>query len=329
MMNISGFASSARFFLICAMMLAVPAAVSAQNYPTKPVRLIIGFPPGGPTDIIIRLMSKRLSEKLGQPVLVENHPGAGGVIAANIVAKAPPDGHTFLATPISNHFISSLVQKTPPYDVLKDFTPIAGGTDVWRGIAISNKVPATSLVELIALAKRQPGKLSYSSAGVGTYFHLAGELFNRAAGVEIVHVPYKGAAQALAELRNGQIDMTFSGLAPMLQSIRDGQIRMVAVMNEGRHPDFPNIPALLETFPNFVQLDGSLGFFGPAGLPDSIIHRIHEGIVGAVYSAEVRAALENSGFRVWVTPPSEFAKGLERTREVFKAAVKDADLKPE
>lgn len=306
-----------------------PLVGLSQAYPSKPVRLVITFPPGGPTDFAARLIATRMGEGLGQPLVVENRAGGGGTIGANAVTKAAPDGHTLLLTPISTHLISYFVLKSQPYDPIRDFTPICNATDASTGIAVSNSVPAASLRELINLAKREPGKLTYSSAGIGTLFHLTGEMFKQSAGVDLVHVPYKGVAQALVDLSSGQISVTFSVLAPMLPYARAGKIRIVAVMDAARYPGLPDVPTVSETLPSFKKLEGGLGFFGPAGMPRPIVQRVNAEIVKAVHAPDVRTKLEESGFRPSASTPEEFALTLKNGLEVFGQAVRLAGVKPD
>ena len=311
-----------------ALVLAAPPA-DAQSYPAKPVRLIIPFPAGGPTDLAARLIATRMGEGLGQAVITDNRAGASGTLGADAVAKAAPDGYTLLLTPVSSHFIASFVTPNLPYDPIRDFTPICNATDASTGIAVTSSLPVKTLPDLIALARREPGKLSYSSAGVGSLFHLTGAMFNQAAGVEVVHVPYKGAAQALVDLASGQISVTFSVLAPMLPYIKTGKIRLIAVMDEARYPGFPDVAAASETLPGFRKLEGGLAFLGPAGLPRPVVQKVNAEIAKAVFAPDVKARLEESGFRVSASTPEELATVLKTAQQTYGNAVKLAGVKPE
>jgi tripartite-type tricarboxylate transporter receptor subunit TctC len=293
------------------------------------VRLVISFPPGGPTDIAARLIAGKLGEGLGQSVVTDNRAGAGGIIAADAVAKAAPDGYTLLLNPLSTHFISAFVSKSLPYDAVRDFTPIASATDSIAGIAIANTVPARTLAELVDLARREPGKLTYSSAGIGTLFHLTGEMFKQAAGVDLVHVPYKGAAPALVDLASGQISVTFSILAPVMPYVRSGKVRLLAVIDSARNPALPEVPTASEVVPGFHKLEGGLGFFGPAGLPRAIVQRVSAEIAKAVFAPDAKAKLEEFGFRVSAIGPEEFAVAFARAADTYGRAVKLAGLKAE
>jgi tripartite-type tricarboxylate transporter receptor subunit TctC len=309
--------------------LAIALPALGQSYPTKPVRLVITFPPGGPTDIAARLVAGKTGEGLGQPVIADNRAGGSGVIAADLVAKSPPDGYTLLLTPVSSFLTVAFVSKGLPYDVTRDFTPIVNATESIAGLVVANNVPARTLPELLALARKEPGKLTYSSAGIGTLFHLTGEMFKQAAGVDVVHVPYKGAAQALVDLSSGQISMTFSILAPVMSYVRSGKMRLIAVIDSQRVPSFPDVPTLSETLPNMQRLEGGLGFFGPAGLPRPVVQRVGAEIGKAVFAPEVKAKLEEFGFRVTVSTPEEFVASFARAHETYSRAVKLAGVKPE
>jgi tripartite-type tricarboxylate transporter receptor subunit TctC len=309
--------------------LSFSAGAFAQAYPSKPVRLVIAFPPGGPTDIAARLVAGKTGEGLGQPVIADNRVGGSGVIAADLVAKSAPDGYTLLLTPVSSHLTVAFVSKSLPYDAIRDFTPIVSATESIAGLVVANGVPARSLADLIDLAKRQPGKLTYSSAGIGTLFHLTGEMFKQAAGVDLVHVPYKGAAQALVDLSSGQISMTFSILAPVMPYVRSGKVRLIAVLDSARVPSLPDVPTMAETLPNMQRLEGGLGFFGPAGLPRPIVQRVNAEISKAVFAPDVKAKLEEFGFRVIASTPEEFVASLARAHDSYGRAVKLAGLKPE
>jgi len=306
-----------------------PLAALPQAYPSKPVRMIITFPPGGPTDIAARLIAAKTGEGLGQPVLPDNRAGASGVIAAEVAARAAPDGHTILLTPVSSHLIPFFIAKSHPYHPVRDFTLICNATESSSGIVVNSALPVHTLRELIDLAKREPGKLTYSSAGIGTLFHLTGELFKQAAGVDMVHIPYKGAAQALTDLASGQISVTFSILAPVLSQVRTGKLRLIAILETARNAALPDVQAVTETLPGFQKLGGGLGFFGPAGLPRPIVQRLNAEIGKAIFAPEVRAKLEDFGFRVSVSTPEEFTALMNTEFENFGRAVKAAGLKPE
>ena len=306
-----------------------PAAALPQTYPSKPVRMIITFPPGGPTDIAARLIASKTGEGLGQPVLPDNRAGASGVIAAEVAARAAPDGYTILLTPVSSHLIPFFIAKSHPYHPIRDFTLICNATESSSGIVVNSALPVKNLKDLIDLAKREPGKLTYSSAGVGTLFHLTGELFKQTAGVDMMHIPYKGAALALTDLASGQISVTFSILAPVLSHVRSGKVRLIAIMESARNAALPDVPTVTETLPGFQKLGGGLGFFGPAGLPRPIVQRLNAEIVKAIFAPEVRAKLEGFGFRVSASTPEAFTVLMNNEFETYARAVKLAGLKSE
>jgi tripartite-type tricarboxylate transporter receptor subunit TctC len=304
-------------------------AALPQAFPSKPVRMIITFPPGGPTDIAARLIAAKTGEGLGQPVLPDNRAGASGVIAAEVAARAAPDGYTILLSPVSSHLIPFFIAKKHPFHPVNDFTLICNATESSSGVVVNSSLPVHNLKDLIDLAKREPGKLTYSSAGVGTLFHLTGEIFNQTAGVNMVHIPYKGAAQALTDLSSGQISVTFSILAPVLAHVRSGKVRLIAILEQQRNTALPDVPSVTETLPGFQKLGGGLGFYGPAGLPRPIVQRLNAEISKAIFAPDVRAKLEEFGFRVTASTPEEFVALMKTEFETYGRAVKLAGLKPE
>jgi len=301
----------------------------AQNYPAKPLRMIIPFPAGGTADIIARLVGVKAAERLGQPVIAENRVGAGGTIGSDLVAKAAPDGYTFLMTTTGSHLLTSLVTKNVPYDPLKDFTPITGATESYSGLAVAPSLGINSVRELLDLARRNPGKLTYSSAGIGTAFHLAGALFGNAGNVELTHVPYKGAGQALNDLMTGTITMTFSAITSQLPFLRSGKLKLIAVLGTQRFAALPDIPTMSEALPNFENLEAMTGFLGPAGMPAPVLGRLNGDLAATVKSAEVRAKLEADGNTPVGNSPEQFGAHLQRAYQAYVRAVKLVNLKPE
>ena len=309
-------------------LLAAPISF-AQNYPSKPVRMIIPFPAGGTADIIARLVGAKMSERIGLAVIAENRVGAGGTIGSDLVAKAAPDGYTFLMTTTGSHLLTSLVSKNVPYDPLRDFTPITGATESYSGLAVAPSLGVNSVRELLDLARKNPGKHTYSSAGIGTAFHLTGALFGAAGNVELTHVPYKGAGQALNDLMTGTITMTFSAITSQLPFVRSGKLKLIAVLGSKRFGAFPDVPTLSEALPNFENLEAMTGFLGPAGLPAPLLARMNAELAGAVTSPEVRAKLEADGNTPVGNSPEQFAAHLQRSQQAYVRAVKIAGLKPE
>ena len=315
-------------FAAALLLLSSPLAM-AQNYPAKPLRMIIPFPAGGTADIIARLVGAKMSERIGQPVIAENRVGAGGTIGSDLVAKAAPDGYTFLMTTTGSHLLTSLVSKSVPYDPLRDFTAITGATESYSGLAVAPSLGVNSVRELLDLARRNPGKLTYSSAGIGTAFHLAGALFGNAGNVELTHVPYKGAGQALNDLMTGTITMTFSAITSQLPFLRSGKLKLIAVLGSKRFGALPDVPTVSEALPNFENLEAMTGFLGPAGLPAPLLGRLNTELAGAVNSTDVRTKLEADGNTPVGNTPEQFAAHLQRAHLSYVRAVKLVNLKPE
>src|SRR4051812_34808258 len=274
---------------------AFASSAVAQGFPSKPLRLILPFPAGGSADVTARIIVAKVGESVAQPVIVENRVGAAGVIGSEAVAPSAPDGYTFMMTPSITHIGPLFLPKSPPYDPIKDFTPITAAAESVSALVVIASSPMNTVSELVAEARRNPGKFSYSSAGVGSAFHLTGELFKQAAGADIVHVPYKGANQALADLLNGNITMTFSALGPLIPFAKAGKIKYVAVLQNARYTGLPNVPTVKETLPNFNRPDSWLGFFGPAGLPAPVLGRLNGEIVKAVAAPDVREKFDRDG----------------------------------
>ena len=262
-----------RWIVLAAAALAALSAdaVSAQTFPTRPIRVLVGFSPGGPADVMARLIGQRMTQSLGRPIVVENRPGAGGTIAARAVAESEPDGYTLLLGNTSTLIISPLMFKNVGYDALKAFTPIArlGPTS---DILVTNPgFPAQTLAELIAYAKANPGKLNYSTPGIGTPPHLIGEMLKLRAGVETVHVPYKSGGQSIQAVIAGEVQFTFENPAIALPLVQAGVVRALAVTSEARHPQAPDVPTLVEGgLPGFVSVSFT-GVVGPAGIPGDIV----------------------------------------------------------
>lgn len=263
-----------------------PATADAQAYPTRPVRMIVPFPPGGATDIIARLVSDRLTEMWGQTVIVDYKPGAGTVVGTEVVAKAPADGYT-MGMVITAHVLNPSLRKDMPYDTLKDLAGVSLVAVSHIVITATNGLPANNIQELIAYARQNPGKLNYASPGTGTAMHLAGELLNTMAGIKIVHVPYRGGAQAYPDVISGRIEMQIDPMQASMQNIESKQVKALAITSLQRAPNAPNIPTVAETLPGFNVLSLS-GLVVPAATPREIVRKIN---------ADVRKALENTELR--------------------------------
>ena len=294
--------------LTCLASLAISAGPAvAQTYPQKPIRLIVPFPAGGIADVFGRIIGAKLSEAWGQSVLVENRPGAGGNIGADLVAKAPADGYTLLMGSIGTQAVNVNLFRNMPYDPVKDFTPVALVLEAESLLAVHPSVGASTPAELIAIARAQPGKLSYGSAGVGTASHLAGELFNSMARVNIAHIPYKGNVPAITDLLAGQTQMVFATMPTVLPHVKAGKLKGVAVLGLNRSAAAPEVPTLAESGLVGFEVNNWIGVFGPAGMPPAVTAKLNAGILEVMRSPDVRQRMLAEGARFTATTPGEFA----------------------
>lgn len=293
--------------LVIAFLLALFAGAAAAqgNYPAKPIRLIVGYTPGGATDIVARLLATKLQEALGQTVIVENKPGAGSNIASELVAKSAPDGYTLLVGSIANA-TNMVVYKNLGYDTLRDFAPVTQLMSAPSVLAVHPSFPAKNLQELIALAKRDPGKYAFASSGSGGSPHLAGEMLKLRAGIDLIHVPYKGAAPALSDLLGGQVQMAFQTALSAVPHLQSGQLRAVAVAANKRLAQLPNVPTMAEAgLPDF-EVSSWNGLFAPAKTPPEIVARLHAEAVKALATPDLREKLNAQGAEAVGSTPEEF-----------------------
>jgi tripartite-type tricarboxylate transporter receptor subunit TctC len=314
---------------LLAAVLAIPLMALAQAWPAKSIRLVVPYPPGGSTDLLARTIGQKVGEALGQQIIVDNRAGAGGMLGSEIVARAAPDGYTILLGTGATHGLTLLLSKAIPYDPVKDFTPITAAVEVPIILCVSLQVPATTAKELVDYAKKNPGKLAYGSSGTGSPHHLSGELLRQVAGIDIIHVPYKGAAPAVQDLIGSQIPMVFTTLSTALPHIKAGKIRAIGFVEAKRQSSVPEIPTIGESVAGYVMPASWLGFFAPAGLPEPILRRLNAEIVKAVQSPEVKAKLEAAGMPVVGTGAEEFAKMVKDDIETFRRIVNAAGIKPE
>ncbi|MGD0026666.1 MAG: tripartite tricarboxylate transporter substrate binding protein [Xanthobacteraceae bacterium] len=304
---------------------AAPAA--AEDYPTRSIRLIIPFAPGGSNDVVGRIIANQLGQKLGKQVFVDNRSGAGGVVGSDLAAKATPDGYTLLVISIA-HAVNSWLYKLP-YDPIKDFVPVsilATGTNV---LSVNPNVPVHSVQELIDLAKQKPGFLNYASAGIGSFQHLSGELFKLMAGVDIVHVPYKGGGPSLLAVIAGEDEVMFSSIVQTVPSIQSGQLRALATGGEQRSPILPDLPTIAEAgVPGYVATNW-WGIIAPAGTPQPIVDKLHDTIAELLNSAETKKYLDNEGAAPVHMSSAEFGKFIESEIAKWGPVVKKAGMKAE
>jgi tripartite-type tricarboxylate transporter receptor subunit TctC len=325
---------SARCFLSCVFLLAafaVPAqaqqqaAARAGDYPTKTVRMIVGFAPGGATDLFARLIAQKLSERLHQQVIVENRPGAGGTLAETAVAKSPPDGYT-LAVVSASHSINASLYRTLPYDAVKDFVPVAGVSSATNVLVVNPSVPAHTVAEFIALAKARPGSINFSSAGIGSSAHLAGELFKSMAGIDIVHVPYKGTSEAMRDLVSGQVQATVDAVSALLPLIQDGKLRALGVGDPQRLPRLPNVPTISEAGVPGYEVFAWVGVLAPAGTPPEIVQRLEHEITAIVKTPEIEKRFEEMGGRPFVRTSEQLDAHIKAEITKFARIIDQAGI---
>jgi tripartite-type tricarboxylate transporter receptor subunit TctC len=290
-----------------ALLLLPPAALAQHDYPNRPVRWVVPFAPGGPTDLMSRAIGEKLGQRLGQPFVVDNRGGAGGGIGAELVAKAAPDGHTIMIGHVGTHAINLALYPKIGYDPVRDFTPISLVATLPLALVVNAAVPARSVKELIALAKARPGELNFASAGNGGPTHLAGELFKSAAGIRIVHVPYKGNAAALTDLVSGQVQMMFSNLLTSMPHVRSGRLRALAVSTAQRSPQAPELPTLAESGVPGYDVTPWYGVLGPAGLPRPVVARVNAAIRESLPLPDMKERFVAQGIDLAASTPEAFA----------------------
>jgi tripartite-type tricarboxylate transporter receptor subunit TctC len=300
-----------------------------QPWPSKPVRLVIPFPPGGPTDIIGRAVGRELEKAFGQPFVVENRAGAGGTIGAESVAKAPPDGYTLLIGTLATHGINPALQPKLGYNVLRDFQHITLLALVQNFLVVHPSVPAKSVKELVALAKRYPGKLNYGSVGIGGASHLMAELFNSKAGMKTVHVPYKGVSPALAALLGGEIDFFMSGLPALLPHVKTGKLRALAVTTDKRSPLAPEVPTMIEAGVPDYNVSTWYVLSAPGATPKEVTARVSQVIVRSLTGDEMKASLAAMGAEAMGISPEQTAEFIRREIAQWTKVIQETGIKPE
>ncbi|MBB1604238.1 tripartite tricarboxylate transporter substrate binding protein [Variovorax sp. UMC13] len=313
--------------LSVAAMAAAQAQAQAQGYPNKPVRLIVPYPAGGTTDIIARVAAQQLGERLKQPFVVENKGGANGAIGSAEVARSPADGYTLLMGTASTHGINSAVYKTLPYDAVKDFAPVTIVASTPNIIAVHPSVPAKNLQELLALAKAQPGKLNYGSTSLGGSPHMSAELLKMMAHVDMLHVPYKGAAPMLTDLMGGQVQVGFDNLPSTINFVRSGKVRAIAVTTAQRWPGAPEIPTVAESGVPGYEVSGWFGLLAPAGTPPAVLKTIQQAIAEAVKQPEVNKQMLDLGALPVANTPEAFAALVQADVAKWREVVKSTGVK--
>jgi tripartite-type tricarboxylate transporter receptor subunit TctC len=303
----------------------LPAVAAAQDVPSKPIKLIVPFPPGGPNDIIARVVGQRMSELIKQPVVIENRGGQGGVLGTDAVAKAAPDGYTIGIVSASSLVINPTMEKVP-YDVAKDFAPVTLVTTVPEMLVVASNVAARDMGELVALARSQPGKLNFASAGVGGLPHLAGELFKLTARIDIVHVPYRGAAPAINDLLGQQVQMAFLDLPVLLPHIKSGMLRPIALGAPKRAPTSPEVPTTAEVGMPDLLIENWYGMIAPAGTPANIVNLLNRVTNEAMSEPQVKQKLADQGLTVAGDTPEHFRGYIGAETRKWAKVIKDAGV---
>ena len=304
----------------------LPAAALAQQYPTKSVRVVVGFPPGGGTDVVARIISAKLTEHWGQTFVVDNRGGAAGTIGADIVAKAPPDGHTLIMGHVNSHGISPNLYKKLPYDPARDFAMVAYVGYVPNVLVVHPSIPAKNVAELVGLAKTKPAALNYASSGVGSTQHLAGELFQLISGAKIVHVPYKGSGPAVVDLIAGHVSMNFDTMPPVLPHIRGGKLKALALTTPQRSPQLPQTPTMIEAGMKGFEMTNWYGVMVPAKTAREIVTKLNAEINKIMGLPDAKAKLEEVGTQLNPMSPEQFAKFLDAEIAKYARLVKAANV---
>ena len=313
--------------LLAALAAASLPAAAQEAWPTKPIRMLVPLAAGGGVDMMARLTAQHLSDQLGQQVVVENQGGAGGTIASNQVAHARPDGYTLIFQSVSSAVVNAHVYKSLPYDPLKDLVPVTLAASFPLVLVVTPELPAKTLGELIALLKANPGKYSYGSSGVGTMPHLAGELFKSMAGVDVVHVPYRGNSAILSDLFAGRVAMMYDGPPTQLANIQSGKVRALAITSAERSPVLPDVPPMGDTLPGYA-IPYWMAIFAPAGTPPEIVERIAAETNKAMKHPDVTARLGAIGTIGIGSTPAELDRYWHQQLDYLGKIVKDANVKP-
>ena len=298
----------------------------AQAYPHKPLRLVVPFPPGGPTDILGRAIGAKLGELLGQPVIIDNRGGAGGGIGADNIAKSAPDGYSLLLGTTGTHTINPNLYSKLPYDPIKDFVPISLVVKYLNILVVNPNVPVKSVAELIALAKQKPGQITFGSAGNGSSNHLTAEMLATMTGVKMQHVPYKGSGPALNDVIAGQISFMFDQYSTVGPNIKAGKLRAIGIATKQRHPLLPDVPTIGETVPGF-EVSPWYGLFAPAGTPRAIIDRLNADLTKVMNSPEIHARMTTLGWDPVTNTPEEFAAQIKSELAIWADVVKKSGAK--
>jgi tripartite-type tricarboxylate transporter receptor subunit TctC len=310
-----------------AALLATPAA--AQTYPSRVIKMVVPYPAGGPTDVIARIVAEELGRDLGQNVVVENLAGASGAVGTRTVAKAEPDGYTIVFGNNQTHGNNMFLLKEPGYDAVKDFAPLAGAGAFEHVFVVKNDLPVKTIPELIALAKKDPGKLNYGSTGVGSGSHLATELFMTRTGIQMTHVPFRGAAPLVTDIMGGRIDVSNSTLPSVLGQFQAGQMRAIGIASPKRNPQAPDVPTLREQGIANADAESWAAFFAPANTPKPILDKLSGAIMAILNKPEVKERITKLGFTLNVRDPEAFKPYLAQEIQTWSDIIKAANIKAE
>jgi tripartite-type tricarboxylate transporter receptor subunit TctC len=311
------------------LLLAWACAAHAQQFPARPIRVIVTSPAGGSNDIINRAIAAKVSENVGQPVVIDNKPGASGFVAAETVAKASPDGHTLLAATEATLVTNPLFFRKVPYDPERDFAPVTIAVEIDYILLVHPSVPAKSVQELIALAKSQPGKLNYASSGNGSSFHLGMELFKRMAGIDMVHVPFKGSALSVNAMLAGEVQVMLNGTVNGVPLARSGKLRALAVTGAKRSPLAPELPTVAESGLPGYDMRGWFGTVAPAATPAAVIARLNTEYVRALHAGDVRARLEGFGLEIVGDTPEDMARRMREDARRLARIIRESGASQE
>jgi tripartite-type tricarboxylate transporter receptor subunit TctC len=300
----------------------------AEDWPAKPIRVIVGNPPAGTSDVLMRLVAPSMSQRLGQTVVVDNKPGAGGVVGTDLAAKSPPDGYTFVVTNVATFAIGATLYEKLQYDPRKDFAQVALFGTMPTVLVVNKDLPIRTLADYVAMAREKPGQVNFGSGGNGTLHHLTGTLLARAAGIDIVHVPYRGAAAAMQDVMGGQIQSMIDTLPAATPHIKGGNVRAIAVSSAKRSPAYPDLPALAESYPQVVTTNW-FGLAAPAGVADRILDRMHDELVHALSLPDVRARFAEFGVEISGLGRAEVKKFVDDEIDRWSVIVRESGATPD
>ena len=312
--------------ILAAFTLLLAAGLAHAQYPARAVHVVVPFPAGGPTDVLTRVLAQNLSERWSQPVVVDNKPGAGGAIGSDFVAKSAPDGYTLLMATTSTHSIGPSLQKLP-YDPVRDFAPVSQVSNATNVLVVSPKLGVNSVRELVALAKAKPGTLNFASSGTGTIPHLTGELFKHLAGVDLVHIPYKGTGLSLTDLASGQVALLFDSIVTAQAHAKSGTVKALAISSPRRTPLLPDLPTMIEAGVPGFESETWFGLFAPAGTPADIVSRVSTDAAAALTAADVRARFAAAGAETVGSTPAQLAARVKADAAKWAEVIRAANVK--